>query len=400
MTSIRKIPYPYQAMFAICSDLDETPDRKIYWEIMRFLNTNEDTAFGSGLGLEIGNSIYFSMPPDQFAYWNTDEAGREMIRCLVQSGHIDCLHSFGDLALTRQDAAKALEELSRHGCRLQVWVDHGTAPSNFGRDIMQGRGDIIGSEVYHADLTVGYGIKFVWNGRVSSVIGQDAPWRVSRIVNFGHPLTSVNTAVKELLKGVIGCTVSSRYDMHYPNRLIRQTELRDGNKIMEFIRTNPHWGGVSCCDTVEGLGEVLSDEILKRLIDQNGLSILYTHLGKIRSRTNPFGTKTIQALSRLADIFHRGKLLLTTTQRLLTYNLMTQTVSITVSGDKKLNTINIAYVGSDKDLEGLSVYVDNPDRMRMMVNGREIPEIIKNGADMTGRKSISIPWNFLQFPTL
>ncbi|NLX13830.1 MAG: hypothetical protein GXY44_09295 [Phycisphaerales bacterium] len=55
---LRRFPYPYQAMLAICSDLDETPDRQTYWEIMRFLNTTETTSMGPGVGLEVGNSIY------------------------------------------------------------------------------------------------------------------------------------------------------------------------------------------------------------------------------------------------------------------------------------------------------------------------------------------------------
>lgn len=49
---VRSIPYPYRAMLAICSDLDETPDRLVYWEIMRFLNTTEETAMGPGEELE------------------------------------------------------------------------------------------------------------------------------------------------------------------------------------------------------------------------------------------------------------------------------------------------------------------------------------------------------------
>ncbi|MFQ5494518.1 MAG: hypothetical protein ACE5EX_03975 [Phycisphaerae bacterium] len=107
-TALRPYPYPYRAMLAICSDLDETPNRDVYWKIMRFLNGSP-----SGLGLEVGNTIYFDMPPDQFSYWGTDDAGREMVRNLIHSGHIDCLHSFGDLATTRAHAQRALEELAR-----------------------------------------------------------------------------------------------------------------------------------------------------------------------------------------------------------------------------------------------------------------------------------------------
>ena len=29
---LRQLPYPYRAMLAICSDLDETPNRSVYWE--------------------------------------------------------------------------------------------------------------------------------------------------------------------------------------------------------------------------------------------------------------------------------------------------------------------------------------------------------------------------------
>src|SRR4030042_1806878 len=131
---LRRIPYPYRAMLAICSDLDETSDRNVYWEIMRFLNTAEQSAIGPGVGLEVGNSIYFDMPAEQFSYWNTDDTGREMVRALIRSGHIDCLHSYGDLAAKRKQAARVLDELDRHGCKLEVWVDHGTAPTNFGSD--------------------------------------------------------------------------------------------------------------------------------------------------------------------------------------------------------------------------------------------------------------------------
>src|SRR5437773_8649341 len=92
--------HPYKAALAICSDLDETPDAETYFELMRFLNTTEETSMGHGVGLEVGNSIYFDMLPGHFSYWNTDEQNRAKIRTLIRSGHIDCLHSYGDLAAT------------------------------------------------------------------------------------------------------------------------------------------------------------------------------------------------------------------------------------------------------------------------------------------------------------
>ena len=74
--TLRAFPYPYKAALAVCSDLDETPTLDDYVEMSRFLNTYDSTRLGHGVGLEIGNSIYFDMPRDQFSYWNASEPGR------------------------------------------------------------------------------------------------------------------------------------------------------------------------------------------------------------------------------------------------------------------------------------------------------------------------------------
>ena len=46
---LRQKLYPYQAILAICSYLDETPDRGVYWEIMQFLTSLEEN---SPMGVE------------------------------------------------------------------------------------------------------------------------------------------------------------------------------------------------------------------------------------------------------------------------------------------------------------------------------------------------------------
>ncbi|HUU17725.1 MAG TPA: hypothetical protein VMW72_11285 [Sedimentisphaerales bacterium] len=266
----------------VACDLNETPDRHVFWKIMRFLNTTGETAMGPGVGLEVGNSIYFDMPPGQFAYWNTDEAGQEMVRMLIRSGHIDCLHSYGDLATTRKHAVRALDELTHRDCKLEVWIDHGTAVMNFGSDIMQGHGDELNHEAYHADLTVGYGIKYVWRGRVTSITGQDIPASLSGIFNWRHPVKSSRTLFKEAAKRKLARKGNHKYAIHEPNETLCPTVLlRDKSKVYEFLRCNPHWGGVSSCDQGKHIGEVLTDGMLKRLISQGGTCVLYTHLGKI-----------------------------------------------------------------------------------------------------------------------
>jgi hypothetical protein len=388
-------PSPCAATLAICSDLDETPDAETYFEIIRFLTTTEETRMGPGVGLEIGNSIYFDMPPGQFSYWNTTDENREKIRALIRSGHIDVLHSFGDLATTRAHAARALEELAKHGCYLKVWVDHAQAPTNFGSDIMQGHGDEPGHPAYHADLTLSYGIRYVWRGRVTSYIGQNQPFRLRHLIadtflaaarhlrhgpysmpqapspvpqapspklhapcstlhapspmpdgpcpmphascasfqlpapSFQLPapssvlclLSSGRTILKEYFKHLLGRLGNRKYGMHGPNRVLAPCRLRDGSQVLEFIRCNPHWAGVSCGDRGDHIHEVLTRHFLDRLVERRGVCILYTHLGKLDHGPDPrrLSPEAVAAFRLLAEYHRAGKIWVTTTARLLDY---------------------------------------------------------------------------------
>lgn len=395
---VRAFPYPYRAMLAICSDLDETPDRHVYLETMRYLNTTQTTSMGQGVGLEVGNSIYFDMPPDQFAYWNTDDTGREMVRNLIKSGHIDCFHSFGDLATTRRHAEIALEEMNRHDCRMQVWIDHGTAPTNLGSDIMQGHGDEPGSSVFHADLTCQHGVEYVWRGRVTSVIGQDVRRRLGGVWNRHHPLASASTLAREFAKGMLAHAPDGKYRMHASNRLLREVRLRSGHVVQEFLRSNPHWGGVSSHETADGLADVLSEQMLSRLVEREGVCVLYTHLGKIRRRHEPFGPDTREALARLARHSRQGSILVTTTRRALGYCKMRRDVDVTLLRDGDSWKVSVTTRASAGDLDGLTVLVPDPPRTRMEVNGCAVTPVAHTLSGGSG--CVSLPWRRLEFPEL
>lgn len=405
--SLRDLPYPYRALLAICSDLDETPDKHVYLEIMRFLNTTEPTSMGPGVGLEVGNTIYFDMPDDQFAYWNTDDTGRETVRRLIRSGHIDCLHSFGDLAATREHARRALDELHRHDCRLEVWIDHATAPTNFGADIMEGLGDLPGSAAYHADLSCDYGIKYVWRGRVTSVLGQEVRRRLRGIGCRRHPIRSARTVAKEAAKGFLGARGDAKYAMHRPNRLLRLGALRDGRAVCEFLRCNPHWGGVSEAETAEGLAGVLTDRMLNLLEKRRGVCILYTHLGKVRDPTCPFGPGTVAACRRLADRYHAGRVLCLTTRRALGYVHARQAILWRCRQNDRHLTIEVktkaASTGGGppielRDLAGLTFFVPRDVEVTIQVDGEACDDVIDNPLDETGRRSVSLPLGRLAFP--
>lgn len=400
-TSLRALPYPYRAMLAIASDLDETPDLGVYLESMRYLNTRGPTAMGPGVGLEVGNSLYFDMASGQLSYWNTDDAGRAAFKTMIWSGHIDVLHSFGDLAVTRAHAERALEELVRHDCRLAVWVDHAVAPSNFGSDIMVGQGDLPGSPVYHADLTCAYGIRFVWRGRVTSVWGQDVPPRLAGIFNPRHPAASIKTLAKEALKGTLGRRGNPKYLAHAGNETLRPIRLRDGQPVHEFLRSNPHWGGVSSADNATGLGDVLTSPTLDRLVAREGFAIVYTHLGKVPARDGPFPASTRAALRRLAAYRDAGTILVATTRRLLGYRHAVDNARVTSTFESELLRVDLAIDDPSSvpaDWQGLTVYVPNHTRARLVINGRDVNDARPNPPDHTGRDSLSVPWRPLEWP--
>lgn len=407
---VRRFPYPYRAALAICSDLDETPDRHVYWEIMRFLNTTQTTAMGPGVGLEVGNTIYFDMAANQFAYWNTDDAGRAMVRALIRSGHIDCLHSYGDLATTRAHAGRALDELARHGCALQVWIDHSKAPTNFGADIMRGSGDLPESPAYHADLTCGFGVRYVCRGRVTSVTGQEVPARLGGIFTPAHPIASARTLGKETAKRWLARRGAGKYAIHGPNRVLRPETLRDGRAVLEMLRCNPHWGGVSAGDTAAGLGEVLTRPFLDRLVRREGACLLYTHMGKVRDAREPFDARTRAGLRLLAEYFRDGRLLVTTTRRLLGCVRAAREVEAEVRRTRdgsaiieaRQNAAAAARLGAlaAEDCEGLTVYLDDARGCAARVMGRDMDTWVGNGADQTGRRSVSAAWRGRAFPAI
>lgn len=398
--AIRRIPFPYKAMLAICSDLDETQDLSTYLETARYLNTNVNTAIGQGVGLEVGNTIYFDMPYPAFSYWNTDDRGREIIHAMIASGHIDCIHSYGDLALRREHAGRALESLTKAGGVPKVWVDHAVAPTNFGRDIMRGEGDVIGSTAYHADLTCGAGVKYLWMGRVTSILGQDVPRSWTGLLKRKHPCESACTLLKEGLKAGLAFRSEGKYRMHSGNELLRERRLRDGQKVLEFIRSNPHWAGVSAGETWGGIPHVLNDETLRHLVEREAVGVIYTHLGKGIDLGRPNSVSlTCKAFETLARWCREKKILVTTTFRLLSYMRMVKQIKVACSKNADvLHAIEIESAHDVDNLQGLTVYVDNPAAVEIVFRGSIIKNVAVNGPDDSGCTSFSIPWRSLTFP--
>ncbi len=383
-------------MLAVCSDLDETPGAETYLATSRYLNTNSRTSFGTGVNLEVGNTIYFYMDAPQFSYWNTTDAVREAVRNLIGSGHIDCIHSFGDTASRREQVQETLEHLDAFDCRLRVWIDHAVAVTNFGADIMQGEGDLPGSPAYHADLTFDYGVRYVWRGRVSSMHGQDAPPSTGGIWRPEQPGGSLVTLGKETAKRALAAFGAGRYVMHGRNRLLRDVTLRDGRHATEFLRSNPHPLGVSAGDNAEGLAAALSDAFLDRLVARRAKAIVYTHLGKrIDSRTG-FPPATRAALEKLKERTHQEEILVATTRRVLDFSRLSQTLSFTTQDSGEVLDILLDDSVGDLPLDGLSFQVPRERDVRLFCRGREVQA--RRYDDPAGRRAVVyLPWRKLNY---
>lgn len=396
---LRSIPYPYDAMLAICSDLDETPTADHYFETIRFLNSTQKTAMGEGVGLEVGNTIYFDMPEEQFSYWNGSDAARKRIHALIRSGHIDCLHSYGDLADTRAHAIRALEDLKKHDCRLAVWIDHSSAPTNFDEEIMFGQGDLSSSPAYHSDLTCEYGVQFVWKGRVTSVTGQNIPRRTGGIFTFKHPIVSAKTLAKEVLKGLLAKRGNMKYAMHHPNKVLREVRLRDNLEVYEFMRCNPYFGGVNRNETADGIAQVMTPTMLDRLVRRKGCSILYTHLGKTAHKDAPFNQETVKAFRLLKRYRDQHKILVTTTRRLLGFCRFLHLKPFSIQSNGGTTEINITH-GHRDDLDGLSFMVKSPQNIKLSLNGKEIENYTIHPLGHDNQHILSLPWTPLAFPDM
>ena len=397
MIKIRSIPYPYEAMLTICSDLDETADAETYIETIRYLNTESETKHGIGVGLELGNTIYFDMPSNQFAYWNASDEDRKKVRTLIRSGHIDCFHSFGDFTTKREQVKKHLTELANHDCKLSVWIDHAIAPTNIDQDIMCGEGGEPGAQAYHTDLTIAHGVKYVWLGRVTSVVGQDVKRKLVGIFTFKYPISSLITLLKEILKGILPNFGNSKYVMHAKNKILQKRVLADGGEVWEFLRSNPCPLGVSSYETGDGIGELIRPNFLDQLISRRGKCILYTHLGKLKDPSNKFSRKTQEAFELLRDYGNRKTILVTTTCRLLDYTRMTECVEINhtlINGQLKLDLKN----ADGLPLTGLSIVAGRFSSVEVLVNGDEKKDF---SCCVQGENTIiQFPWVPLTFPKI
>jgi hypothetical protein len=411
--ALRKFPFPYKAAFTISNDIDKTETAEEFLEIQEFLNTTNKTRMGNGIGLEIGNSFFMYPPLQEFGYFSNRLVDRKVIAKFIEAGYIDTIHSWGDRYGGRDDARKAIEELDDRSIRLNVWVNHAQNKSDMGRFYSAlYLGDNKESMYYHSDLTIPYGIQFAWLGSSTWIIGQATPISITALVSGfdnEHPLKSLVNVTKSVLKnfaGIVGI-MPDRYALHARNDFVKPVVLDDGQRIYQFMRYDHHYNGIGRGTTSRTMAYNLSKSILDHLITVHGYAMLYSHLGKNQDCDEAIDEGTQKALRYLAEKYYNGELYVTTQAKMLRYYINHRYLIWEYEAKDDAIYINIEGIedpvfgrqvpGRD-DLQGITFYVPDGRIVRIMVNMKEIPEIIHNPIDETGRHSVSIPMTFLKYP--
>jgi hypothetical protein len=412
--ALRKFPYPFKAALAVCSDIDNTETAREFLQIQEFLDTNKPTQWGRGVGLEIANSFYMYDQPQRngFSYYSNKPPDKFLIQKFIRSGFIDCLHSFGEGCTNRKESLEAIRDLQQNNYRLSVWINHDRSPSNLGRWFSSNLGDDPKSVQYHTDVTIPYGIRFVWMGSSTCIVGQDVPVSFGTFLNIydsRHPIKTLRNMTRTIAKYLLSLfgMCDSKYSMVKENRLVSLATLADGQKIFEFTRYDVHPDGIGKGANSKGIAVNLSPRVLDQLVHNHGYAILYTHLGKNGNCSSFIDSSAVKAFRYLEKRHQEGDLYVTTTSRLLNYYVNKKYLNWRYDQTQGGTMIRINTIKSPVEktclpilqrLQGLTFYVPSNEKARIFVNETEIRDLERNPKDDTGRESVTVPIVPLEYP--
>ena len=153
---------------------------------------------GNGIGLEIGTRFFFYNQKNEFSYFDQDDRAKQITQSMIQSGYIDCLHSYGDTD-DRDEIARALDSLESSNCRLEVWINHFGVSNDickkFEYMFRHCEGDNPQASAYHTDLTLAHGIRFAWVGATTRIVGQTSKPKLAPVFDPRYPVASTGNVM-------------------------------------------------------------------------------------------------------------------------------------------------------------------------------------------------------------
>lgn len=408
--SLRKFPYPYVAAASITGDLDDLTSRDDFVELVRFWNTPEATALGPGLDLELGHSFWFYDATgvcDVTVFRGvTNELSENapLLERLIRSGHLDCLHTYGDFSrggFRRELAVRAVEFMKQRELEIEVWVNHGwwrgSPNTQQVGPLPEQLGDDPGSPAYHTDLLIPYGIRFVDRYEIVHTVGQDAR---------STPRDRAAQAVEALRYGA--SAREWRAGSIFGNRLVEPWRLGDGRRVYSFKRFIGRERGLGAAGSRE-LARALDERVLDELKAKGGYMLVYTHPWRNPGGGDLAAPEAVRALRGLAREHHEGRIFVTTTRKLLTYNVTARSLvwtvgsaggSIDIAIDGVADTLTGRREPRPAELEGVTFYTPEPARTRVLIAGEPVRGLELNPRDHSGAASVTIPGARLTLPPL
>lgn len=365
MISVLKYPYPYKAWLSISNDPDNTN-----WATWNELN---EYIF-QDLKLDWANSIFpFSFNqnlPDQVNLFDYPDIAKQPI---------DTIHTWGDFVhakqkgFCREDAKSAIALLDKYAIKPLVWVDHSRFTGNlihnsdWGAKPKQVDSSGLSYTVheYTLDLIRKYGVRYIWDGKLTYTKGQDRPVKWKDIL---EPY-SIKGKFLYLLINFLD-VITGKHLLKLDNQLLTQKKFPDGNMFYTFKR----YGLWDRAD-INGLAEVISVKNIDQLLKKTGAMVVYTHLGKRSasdSRDKHIPEPTKRCFLYIKKKIKSKELLFSSVSKLLDYIVLRDGITIQDNDTIVFNADGIRYESlSVRDLNNFSFSFKNCSaKTKVLVNGQ------------------------------
>lgn len=445
---VRPYPYPYIAAFALSNDVDGM-NRAAFEDWHGFVNGAGETAYGPGLGLEIGDSFWVwsgtrydalaihRQFPDELDRAESPDVPR--IVELARAGWLDTLHSFGNWRAPtdgdrealghRAEAEYALEILDRLGIKPKVFVNHSSSPSNVGGiwGTYQ-KADDPDHPMYCLDLLKAAGMRYFWIDACLNInkfgdhlhyenderLGDSVavhPWndwlrRPGKRADQDPPdLPRSRGDLRRLLVGMF-------------NETLLPITAKDGTPILAFKRYRSPYLPTASTFPIQVTAAKL--DLLEK---QGGAIVVYQHFGitslRGRAKSNAPGAKGRSAPPVLddhaaacwRDIAERrraGRLFVATTSRLLDWLWFRDRVVIEANEGPDRWVVRLASVRCPAfgerpveadDLNGFSLLIpaNAPEVVVARGHGAALPMQRKADEAHPGRHVLFSPWSSLEW---
>ena len=339
-SAVLKYPYPNKAWLAMANDPDNTVIED-WQELHSFIWDELKLPFGDSLFVKSFNQNL----PTQVNLEGNPEIGTAHLH--------DIIHTWGDYmhgrkrGFDREDALEAAATLKNLGIKPKVWIDHASFVGNMIHGTNKGAldkltdssGHVYQNFVYSLGIARNLGIRYIWNGEVSNIVGQDR-----KLVFADYRLQSGGNRLKASAKSVLHQMPSIRTGYVAPdNRQYNRKKFADGSELYCFRR----YGTWQDAD-IDGLHNLINPTKIDELIKQSGTAIVYSHLGKRYSkdsgRKNHIPETTREDFKNVKQKFEAGELMVSSTSDLLDYLVLRDRIEVdVVASEIRINPDGISF---------------------------------------------------------